>query len=141
MSHFPKGDEGGNKILLTKGKNLHSLWDGLLGTQYYMRNVEKAANELSDRGRFGDVWDSAAAETDPRKWAEESHKLCESVVYSDAILSEVAIAPDGDKIPPIDLPAEYYKTAGEQARRRIVAAGLRLAAVLRQPPSGRSHGM
>ena len=45
-NQFPKGDEGGNKIPLRKGKNLHSLWDELLGKQYYMRNVEKAANEL-----------------------------------------------------------------------------------------------
>ena len=34
--HFPKGDKGGNEIPLRRGKNLHSLWDGLLGSQYYM---------------------------------------------------------------------------------------------------------
>jgi hypothetical protein len=49
---FPKGDEGGNKIPLTKGKNLHSLWDGLLGRQYYMRNVAKLVDELSDKNRY-----------------------------------------------------------------------------------------
>src|SRR6185295_3376646 len=130
VDHSPQGDKGGNEIPLKRGKNLHSLWDGLLGTQYYMRNVDKAANELSNRDRFGDVWDSAAKETDPRKWADESHALCGSVVYSDAILNAVRAAPAGDKIEPIELPAEYYKAAGEQARRRVVAAGVRLGVML-----------
>lgn len=48
VGHFPKGDKGGNEILTTKSKNLHSLWDGLLGKAYYMRNVAKVALELSD---------------------------------------------------------------------------------------------
>src|SRR5207253_9073550 len=80
---FRKGDEGGNQIPLAKGKNLHSLWDGLLGKQYYMRNVDKAVKELSDKSRFGDVWESAGKETDSRKWADESHALCASFVYDD----------------------------------------------------------
>src|SRR5262249_23082933 len=84
--HFRKGDEGGNKIPLVRGKNLHSVWDGLLGKQYYIRNVNKVVDELSDQSRFGDVWDTAASETDPIKWVDESHALCEAVVYDDVIL-------------------------------------------------------
>src|SRR4051794_21888163 len=118
---FRKGDEGGNKIPLTKGKNLHSLWDGLLGKQYYMRNVDKSVAELSNRQRFGDVWDSATKETDPRRWADESHALCESVVYDPAILTAVRNTPSGEKIAPINLSLEYFKTAGELARKRVLA--------------------
>src|SRR4051812_10291331 len=62
VDHFPKGDKGGNEILITKGKNLHSLWDGLLGRDSRMRSVDKAVAELSDRERFGNVWDVSVQE-------------------------------------------------------------------------------
>jgi hypothetical protein len=39
--------------------------------------------------------------------------------------------PAGEKIAPIDLPVEYYRAAGEQARKRVLAAGLRLGALLK----------
>jgi hypothetical protein len=106
------------------------MWDVLLGAQYYMRNVDKAVAELSDRQRFGDVWDSAAKETDPRKWAEESHELCKSVVYDPAILEAVRNIPPGQKMERMELPESYYRMAGEHARKRIIAAGLRLGATL-----------
>jgi hypothetical protein len=46
-----------------------------------MRNVDKAVGELSDRDLYNQEWESAAAQLDPRKWAQESHSLCESFVY------------------------------------------------------------
>jgi hypothetical protein len=131
VKQFPKGDEGGNKIPLVRGKKLHSLWDGLLGQQYYMRNVKKATNELDHGNRFRDVMDSAGKETDPRKWEDESHKLCKSFVYDPAILDAVR-ATSGEKITAIELPQSYYKEAGEQARRRILAAGVRLGVLLQK---------
>jgi hypothetical protein len=131
VNQFPKGDEGGNKILLRKGKNLHSLWDGLLGKQYYMRNVDKVVAELKDKERFGNVWDTAATETDPKEWAKESRNLCEAMVYDDAIRAAVRNSAAGEKMTPIDLPVEYYQAAGEQARKRLLAARLRLGALLK----------
>jgi hypothetical protein len=130
VDHFPKGDRGGNAIPLVRGQNLHSLWDNLLGRQHYMRNVDKAVAELSDRRRFGDVWNTAAKETDPLKWAKESHELCESFVYDAVILDAVMQTPPGAEIAKIVLPDAYYKAAGEHARRRIVAAGVRLSTLL-----------
>ncbi len=133
VNHFPKGDEGGNKILLAKGKNLHSLWDGLLGKDSKMSGVAKAVAELSSRERFGNVWDLSAQETDPIQWAKESHDLAEAVVYDGVILDAVRKSPLGEKVKmtPIDLPVEYYRAAGEQARKRIVAAGVRLGVLLK----------
>jgi hypothetical protein len=131
VAHFPKGDEGGNKILLKRGKNLHALWDGLLGREYYMRNVKKAAKELDHRDKYRDILDSAGKETDPHKWADESHKLCKTFVYDQVILNAVRNAPAGEDIAQIELPEGYYKEAGERALRRIVAAGVRLGVVLR----------
>ncbi len=130
VNQFPKGDKGGNEIPLVKGKELHALWDGLLGKQHYLRDVSKAANELSDKSKFGDIWESAASETDPAKWADESHALCVSDVYTDAILDAVRQTKPGDKMAPIDLPTSYYQSAGALARKRILTAGLRLSTLL-----------
>jgi hypothetical protein len=130
VNRFPTGDRGGNEIPLRRGENLHKLWDNLLGRQHYLRNVDTAVADLSDRRRFGDVWGTAARERNPRKWAEESHALCESFVYSPDILTAVRESPPDMKLTPITLPDAYMKEAGYQARRRVVAAGLRLAALL-----------
>jgi hypothetical protein len=134
-AHFPKGDRGGNSIPLVRGDNLHSLWDNLLGRQYFIRDVDKAIVELSDRTQFGDVWNTAANETNPIKWAKESHDLCESFVYDAAILNEVRTTPEGTELARIELPTSYMRDAGEHARGRIIAGGLRLAKVLSAQPS------
>jgi hypothetical protein len=131
VDHFPKGDKGGNEILLAKGKNLHSVWDGLLGRDSRMSDVAKAVAKLSDKERFGNVWELSAQETDPIQWAKESHDIAYATVYSDKILDAVRKSPPGEKMTPIDLPVEYYKAAGEQARKRVLAAGLRLGALLK----------
>lgn len=131
VDHFPKGDEGGNKILITKGKNLHSLWDGLLGANSKMSGVAKAVAELSDKERFGNVWELSAQETDPIQWARESHDVAYAAVYDDAILDAVRKSPQGEKMTPVELPVEYYKAAGFQARKRVLAAGLRLGSLLK----------
>ena len=50
-----------------------------------------------------------------------------------AILDAVRKSPTGEKVKmtPVELPVEYYKAAGEQARKRVLAAGLRLGAMLK----------
>ena len=101
VNQFPEGDRGGNGIPLTRGRNLHSLWDNLLGRSETFNNVRKVAAELSDRKVYGDVWDSAAKETDVRKWLVESHRLAESFTYSPAILDAVRGTPAGRKMSPV----------------------------------------
>jgi hypothetical protein len=64
VDQFPKGDLGGNEIPLVPGRKLHALWDGLLGTQTRLNDVDKAAFELLDQSRFGDVLTSAAKQLD-----------------------------------------------------------------------------
>jgi hypothetical protein len=131
VNQFPDGDRGGNEIPLVGGENLHSRWDGLLGRRDLMRDVDREVAELSNNSRYGDVWQSTAVnETDPRKWAEESHALCKSVVYSDEILNAVRQTPAGKTMAPLKLPEQYMQQAGDVARRRIIIAGLRLGKLL-----------
>jgi len=98
--------------------------------QHYLRDVSKAANELSDKSKFGDIWESAASETDPAKWADESHALCVSDVYSETVLDTVRQTKSGEKLEKIDLPTSYYQSAGTLARKQVLTAGLRLGALL-----------
>ena len=132
MHQFPEGDRGGNSIRLVGGENLHSRWDGLLGRRDLLRDVDREVGEMSDRMKYGNEWDSARRETDVRKWVAESHELCKSVVYSAAILKAVRNTPPGADLVPIRLTDSYMRDAGNLARRRIIAAGLRLASLLDQ---------
>ena len=59
------------------------------------------------------------------------YDLAGAIVYDDVILRAVRNTPPGQKITPVTLPQEYYGSAGEQARKRVLAAGLRLGTLLK----------
>lgn len=120
---FPEGDRGGNSIPVVRGRNLHALWDGLLGRRDRPNDVKRAVAELQERREWWDV----DTTIDVPAWVDESYELCKSNVYSPEILT--AIQHPGE-LAPITLPEEYLKSAGETARQRVVAAGLRLASLL-----------
>ncbi len=95
-----------------------------------MRNVEKEVTELLNAATYADIRASASKELDPIKWAEESHALCSSIVYSPEILMAVRNTPSDEKLGSINLPRDYYRTAGFEARKRVLAAGIRLGILL-----------
>ena len=69
-------------------------------------------------------------------WIGESRKLAEQVAYDPMILA--AVQQPGE-LAPINLPKSYLTEGGRHARLRVVAAGLRLAALLeQQTQAGRS---
>lgn len=130
---FPEGDRGGNSIPLRHGRNLHALWDGLLGTGDSLRQVDREVAELSDR--YGELWRTTSRAPEPLAWAEESKALAESFAYGSAILT--AVRNDSAELAPVELPVSYMRAAGDHARRRIVMAGVRLGAMLRHgQPTG-----
>jgi hypothetical protein len=124
--HFPDGDRGGNEVPVVQVRNLHALWDGLLGTRSRMRDVDHEVAKLKEHTELWDV----DAKLDIDGWVAESHDAAASVVYDPAILQAVRSARPGDKLEPISLSTDYLNAAGQLARRRIVAAGLRLGALL-----------
>jgi hypothetical protein len=127
-NYFPNGDEGGNKIPTVQGHNLHSLWDDLLGTRSQMRDVDREVAKLKEQPELWNV----DTRLDINGWAAESNEAAKSMVYDPAILQAVRGATPGVKLEPISLSTEYLQAAGQMARRRIVAAGLRLGALLKQ---------
>ena len=124
---FPNGDRGGNSVPVVQGENLHSAWDNLLGRQDRPNDVKREVAELQGRSI---LWNVARA-TDVKAWIEESHELAKSFAYSPTILD--AVAQPGE-LTKISLPPEYLRGAGEHARARIVAAGVRLATMLEAVP-------
>jgi hypothetical protein len=128
-NYFPEGDEGGNKVPTVQGKNLHSLWDNLLGRQSKMSDVEREVAKLKEQP---EIW-NVDTKLDIDGWIAESNDAAKSFAYDPLILAAVREATPGAKLEPISLTTDYLKAAGQLARRRIVAAGMRLGALLKQP--------
>jgi hypothetical protein len=116
---FPEGDRGGNSIPVVQGRNLHSLWDGLLGRRDRPNDVKREVAELRARPALWKVDAAGRVES----WIAESHELAKSFAYSPVIIEAVSQPGELQKI---NLPREYLEQAGERARQRVVAAGLRL---------------
>jgi hypothetical protein len=76
--------------------------------------------ELKQRGG----WSMIDTKSDVAAWIAESHELAKSFAYSPEILA--AVGRPGE-LKPINLPESYLKAAGDHARTRIIAVGLRLA--------------
>jgi hypothetical protein len=122
---FPNGDRGGNSIPTVQGRNLHALWDGLLGRQHRPNDVQREVAELEQRPALWKLDTKCGVEA----WIQESHELAKTFAYDPIILK--AVEQPGE-LRPINLPEPYLKAAGEKARQRIVAAGLRLASLSNQ---------
>ena len=131
-SRFPEGDRGGNLIPLVKGKNLHALWDGLLGGKNKHRTIQNKVIAYLNDVDLRAAGELAAEVIDFETWLKESHELAKATAYDVQILDAVEAGEDDptQKLGKIHLPKEYYSNAGAVAKRRVVEAGFRLAEVL-----------
>ena len=115
-AQFPKGDRGGNLVLLNGipvAKNLHAYWDRgaglLIGKKHYsQQQLEKWSATVEQH------WpcDRMVVEDVPMKWAEESHTIAVNSVYLFPINNI------------------YQQKARKTAEKQIALAGCRLAALL-----------
>jgi hypothetical protein len=118
----PQGDQGGNLVFVTPGSNLHSLWDGLAGSDTGSDYVDRFAAEAAAEFRQANGAD-ASLSTDPKRWIDEGFALAKSEVYTFGTAS-------GSREQPISLPEGYVAHARQIARIQLAKAGIRLAAVL-----------
>lgn len=120
---FPKGDHGGNFVLLNHNhvaKNLHAYWDkggGFLVTRKRpsQLQVEKRAAAIEKR------WpcQTKNSDTSPAHWANESYHLAVTIVYKE--------------LPKENLPDEKYQNLTKRiSEQRIALAGCRLGILLNQ---------
>jgi hypothetical protein len=128
---FPRGDRGANEIKTGQRRNMHSLWDGLLGPRY---------NETSENRRFAEIINDAelmargeksAEKMDPLDWLEESRLASVKTVYTSEVLGSVRAVAEGraESMSVVTVSPEYLETAGRMATLRACQAGWRLAKV------------
>jgi hypothetical protein len=137
---FPKGDKGGNSETLAPGaldgdpvekaiapKNLHLLWDFLLGGTRDPVQVQTLAAALEGKHSRADFPQITTHKT-VHDWVLEGNALAAQDVYRNGSLP---LAPEpGGKRAVVTLPPGYLNAAHQLADRQIVLAGLRLADTL-----------
>ena len=145
MKQFPKGDRGGNSILLknTTAPNLHSFWDEQLGNKAALSDAQKMADSIMGDSAIMQKAEAASAVLDPKTWITEGSQLAKAAVYPPDILAAVLKSEihTYDKnhiryeaVGPLDLTAEqmqtYSKNALATARQQAAIGGFRLARLL-----------
>lgn len=120
---FSSGDRGGNGIATDDG-NLHARWDRALASEGLAFYRDAIVDGISRSNRAG----ISAVASDWSQWLDESRELLRSVVYSAAILDEIAAAEAAQRsMTAIRLNADYVNQMKQVARQQIELAGLRLA--------------
>ena len=118
----PNGDSGGNDVLITgagDSKNLHGLWDWILGKggPHIIDDVIAFADPLPEaKGK-------AAADIKPVDWAREGYKLAKQKVYSGPIKKGLG---------PFAITDKYLQDAKKVAAKQAALGGARLANLLNQ---------
>ena len=127
----PEGDRGGNLIHVGDGgKNLHSVWDGMVGAATHFKSLKKQIVKLFGNSALVNMAKNDANQTDPVAWVKEGQDLCKESVYTDDVLGELALDESGHYVVLAELPDGYLEDAKDVARKRIIIAGFRLAELL-----------
>lgn len=133
---FPNGDRGARKIPTKQQKNLHNLWDGLLGQRFDADEVRRLSVTIRETRN---LWSHAKDAATYRQCRHPSRWLSESVYCAEEVYDDVEVLPilekadkDGSRIEPIELSEKYLQRAGKMARERAAFAAQRLAEVLRR---------
>ena len=105
-------------------------WDGLLGNADKPNDVKREVEQLRAKQLLWKVDTGGMVED----WIQEGHELAKSFTYSPLIIE--ATEQPGE-LQRINLPEGYLKEAGEHARARVVAAGLRLGSTLKDIAEGK----
>jgi hypothetical protein len=116
----PNGDSGGNDVLITgagDSKNLHGLWDWILGKggPHVIDEVIAFADPLPDAKA------RAAADIKPADWAREGFKLAKQKIYSGPIKKGLG---------PFAVTDKYLADAKKLATQQAELGGARLANLL-----------
>jgi hypothetical protein len=133
---FPEGDRGASSIPTKQAKNMHSLWDGLLGRRYDAGDIQRRAREIRmDTANWKAAAEAAQAPDglNPLTWLAESADFARSHVYTPDVLDALkAAAKSGQPLEELDVNEEYLKSAGRLAQVRVASAAHRLAGVWRE---------
>ena len=143
VNQFPKGDRGGNSILLkdAPAENLHAYWDNLLGAPgATFADAELASREMAGDKVLMQRAEQSAKTIDPEDWIREGAAVAQEAVYPSVLVQIVLKTPPHsyvknnvtyEAVGPVDLGAAEFKNydrkARETARLRAAVAAMRLA--------------
>jgi hypothetical protein len=136
---FPDGDRGGNLALIrirSSPVNLHSFWDGLLGTGLTAGAISADVLEIEAvmKAKAADIQKELDAHQSFESWAREGHELAKRVVYLNGDL-KVAVSGGREGAGTEDVPQapdDYAPNCGKVARVQVGKAGWRLADQLKK---------
>ena len=126
------GDRGANRILTKQKKNMHALWDQLLGDEFTLNGTRKRIVEITSDAELvakGRLAISSNGGLDPQNWLAESRAAAIENVYRPEVIESLNLISRGmiDKPVPIELSENYLKNAGRVAQERAIQAAYRLA--------------
>jgi len=115
-------------------RNLHALWDDLLGSTHDSADIDKIAAFLQTASFTRATFPQIAAHATVHSWVQESTALAARYVYLNGSLPQ-ALDTHGPASGPeaktyATLPGDYIPAAQALAERQIALAGLRLADTL-----------
>lgn len=127
---FPDGDRGGNSVKTTKGQNLHTIWDGLLG-RGFSGAVRRREVEIASDARLIAMAKATLDASDPldyQLWISEGRAIARESLYTSEIRDFVATLADEDaaRDAKVELSEAYLKNAGRVAQERALIAAHRL---------------
>lgn len=111
-------DKGGNACYIDQQRNLHALWDSILGTESDEKSVARLAASLQDH-----YSGSKKPDLKVDNWVREGVEIARSMVYGFAGNCQ-------DREHPTVLPPDYKRKARAVAVERASIAAYRLAALL-----------
>jgi hypothetical protein len=130
---FPEGDLGGNRILTKQHGNVHILWDSFPGDKIQFKTAHQDALKLMAASDLAALGEKAAKQLNEKDWLEESRDLAVEVAYGTEVTGYLRnLEQEGGELQPIELSEDYLKAGGNVSRKRLVQAGYRLAAVLKE---------
>lgn len=129
---LPKGCRGGNSIKTKQGRNLHSLWDGLLGKDNKYQACHNQALRMLEDADLASLGERAADVIDAESVCLGSNWYCKNYAYASEVRAHLQrLEEDGEtKIVAVDLSESYLQRAGTVAAHQASRAGWRLAKVL-----------
>lgn len=124
---FPEGDRGANSIPTKQSKNMHALWDGLLGRDFNEGDAQRRIAEINALKL------PPVQIADCKIWLDESRMAARESVYAAEVLEPISVAmrSGSTKLDELQLSESYLKNAGRVAQVRAWEASDRLAHVLK----------
>lgn len=137
---FPAGDRGGNEVALVQRTNLHALWDSFPGTgKVTLKESRDEALTLMNEEEFKKLGTTSREQLDEEVWLKESQQLATTFVYTDEVLAPLRNYENLAELKknPLGLSKDYLQAGGKIAKQRVVEAGYRLGAVLKEIAAGK----